>query len=1035
MALAALVLAAAIAAANLPLELLPALESAQLTVETVYPGLGARDVRTALTAPVEDALSAVKGLARMRSVSRDGASLVTLDFRWGTQAARAQALVREAVDGIYPSLPQGAAKPLVRTADSVNQAHIIIAVTARDAGGSTPEMRAFERDFAEYEMRTRLRRIPGVGSVILSGGGRREVKVAVDIERARGRGLDVNAMASMLSAETADIPAGSAKEDGREIIVVSSGKPKSADEIARLNFASENGPFTLSDVASVTMSAAKPLSVWAFNGRQSTALEVWRQPGSDPVKLSAEVRRAVMDAAAAFERDVDVQIVYDGAPAIVENLRSLIISAAIGAACVLFLLYIFLRNIRVSILSALSIPVSAAASLTALIAGGRSLNGMSLSGLALGIGLVSDTAVVILDALRRAFEKNKETAGSACVSDSDTQDNVSKLYIQKKITNAAAALSGSSFGGTATTVIVFVPVLFLPGPLGALFGDLALSLVASVTAGWLYAQLALPSLFALLRLPDGGRIMRSAAGRRTSPLFFVDALYARMLARALKNPGKVLLAAAAFSAMGAALLALRPVTFRAEDGISELEARVMYAAGTPPARIGEESERLQQALLELPVVENVIARAGAEAEDAGRRAEFGYAPEELRILCVLKKGAAANVSKEMIQEMLHKETAAGIMSEEISVSTPSDAAQKALGLLSGRRLAVKADEPEAARERAAAFAAELRAKASGFLRDDVLTADNSREEIRIIPRREAAAALNLSSTRIAEASGYISEGIITGEMEIDGRPVDIHLAGKRNSEPPELNAISSQTLTALPVFAGNGGKSVRLGTVARIERGRAPRSLARLDRSDVLFITPQAKSGMEKQLSAVIHQLLNDTQDVKDENESVFKRYSTALILTVILVLILLYMTMAAQFESFLLPLIFMLSIVFSLAGAGPALTLAGRPLDSGAVLALVVLFGLVVNNGIVLYETAEQKLKDGFNIVKAVSTGAKERFRPVLITTLTTAIALLPLAFNPAARSQQGMAFAMLGGVLTGTALTLFAMPPVFIWYFRRTA
>jgi multidrug efflux pump subunit AcrB len=447
----------------------------------------------------------------------------------------------------------------------------------------------------------RRRRVSGVGAVILSGGERREIEVAVDIERARGRGLDLNALASMLSAETADIPAGSAKEDGREVIIVSSGKPKSVDEIARLNFASESGPFMLGDVAAVKMSAAKPQSIWTFNGRQSTALEVWRQAESDPVKLSADVRRAVEEAARIFDRDVEIQVVYDGAPAIVENLRSLVISAVLGAVCVFFLLYIFLRNIRISILAAFSIPLAAAASLTVLGICGRTLNGMSLSGIALGVGLVSDTAVVILDALSRAFKNTDEVSAGGITS------CVSKLYIHEKITETAASLSGSSFGGTATTIIVFVPVLFLPGPLGALFGDLALSIAASVTAGWLYAQLAVPSLFVLFQEARQSRRVKSTAGEAPPgkmpprlPLF--DALYGKALMRALEKPVWALAAAAVFSVTGAALLVLRPVTFRAEDSVRELDARIMYAAGTELRRIGEESERLQTALMELPCI-------------------------------------------------------------------------------------------------------------------------------------------------------------------------------------------------------------------------------------------------------------------------------------------------------------------------------------------------------------------------------------------------------------------------------------------------
>jgi multidrug efflux pump subunit AcrB len=584
-----------------------------------------------------------------------------------------------------------------------------------------------------------------------------------------------------------------------------------------------------------------------------------------------------------------------------------------------------------------------------------------------------------------------------------------------RVVEAAAGLSASSFGGTATTVIVFVPVLFLPGLLGALFGDLAISLIASVTAGWLYAQLALPSLF-LLCAPAGGRSV---------PFPALEAVYARALERVMRRPRRAALVAAAVSLAGGALLAGRPFVFRAEAAARELVARVEYPAGTELAFIGREAARLGAALNGLACVQSVFGRAGAEEEDAARRADAAYTPETLTLRCVLKKSARGEDAAGAVRECLAREAEGAPV---VSVDMPEDAVQTMLGLSAARRLVVKAGEPDVAAARAAAWCASLREEAAGFFQAAVRVPAGGRQALRLVPRREAAAQAGLSAARIAEAAASVTEGFVASEMTIEGRPVDIRLLGA----PPETPARApAAAIEAIPV--SGGAQAVSLGTVARLERCETPRVLPRQDRSDVVYIIPYAARGGEKKLNAVINKMTQKTRYVRGEDESFFKRYGVSLLVTLALVLALLYMVMGAQFESFALPLIFMLTIPFSLAGTGPALFLAGKPVDSGAILALVVLFGLVVNNGIVLYETSERHRSGGLAPDEAVKKGARERFRAVLTTTLTTVVVLLPLAFSPLARAEGAMALAMLGGCLAGTALTVFALPPVFARYFAR--
>jgi HAE1 family hydrophobic/amphiphilic exporter-1 len=293
-----------------------------------------------------------------------------------------------------------------------------------------------------------------------------------------------------------------------------------------------------------------------------------------------------------------------------------------------------------------------------------------------------------------------------------------------------------------------------------------------------------------------------------------------------------------------------------------------------------------------------------------------------------------------------------------------------------------------------------------------------------VPDREAAAHAGLSVVETARALYAAAEGIGAGELELEGRSLEM-----------KVSALELPALEALPVALSERGP-LFLGSLAGIEYREAPAALARLDRSDVRYIDVSSPPGRENALSRFIAELCAEGREkgFLRSDESVFSRYRNSLVLTVVLVVLLLYLTMGAEFESLTLPLVLLLAIPFSLAGAGPALFICGAKLDSSSILALMVLFGLSVNGGMVLYELALEKYHRGIDPAIAVFEAAAERFRPVAATALTTVFALLPMVVGPLGAREKSMAAAMLGGIIASTALTLFALPPVLIRFLRRS-
>jgi multidrug efflux pump subunit AcrB len=1018
MIMAALLLAALLSLAGIPLDRLPEIGTPQVTVETSYPGMGAAELRQMVTIPLEDALSPVKGLEGMRSLSRDGSSVILLSFRWGTGADHAAALVREAVDTVYPSLNEGVEKPLVISGGSAGPVHAVIAV--RSLSGD----RVFERNLAEYEIKARLRRLEGTGTVVLSGGEVPEFHISLDNPRIAARGFNIGGLARLVAGETTDVSGGIAREGDRDLVVVSSGRPASAEELSVLPLPSPGADFRLDEVGVLSREGARKKSLFIYDNREAVALEIYRRPGTDPVKLSRDIKRLLRETGPLFAGDAELILLYDGAGEIIRDLKNLFLSVLLAALAVGATLMVFLGRIRYSLLAGLSIPLSASAAVILLALTGRSLNAMSLGGLGLGIGLVSDTGVIVLNLL---VKEARLREGSPLTP--------------AALAGAAASVSASNMAGTITTAVVFVPVLFLPGPLGILYGDLALSLVASIGAAWVYAQFGLPPLFKLLY--GGGEAGRKKQGgghegalpERKSPLpRRPESFYAPFLKKALRRPLPLVLGALVLSGLGALLILQRPPVFLNPSGIREIEVDLDFPPLSTPEGALAEALNISGLLSEIPGVGDFYGRMGAEEEDRFRRSDPGFSRERLHFRCFLAQGAGGPETLEEIRKALEGHTAL-----PFSAGFPREQTEILLGLDAGGILAVRGNSREEAAARGEAAAERLKtlleASAPGNAGGRVIRSPSgTRPELRVIPDREAMAHAGVSVMDLAETLYASTEGIITGHLEIEGRPLEVRLLG--NGKTP---------LEALPIGLSPAGedasapRTLFLGSLCRIERRESETAYARQDRSDVVYLTLSLPGGAGA--SGLIKEFLKEgtargnLEGLSRAGESALLKYRNVLILTLLLVTALLYLTLGAQFESFLLPLILLLSIPFSLAGAGPALFLSGSSLDSGAALALAVLFGLSVNNGILLYEVSQEKYRAGLAPGPAVFTGSLERLKSVLITTITTLIGLIPMSISALGGSQSSMARTMLGGVLASSFLSLFVLPPVFIPFLKRTA
>ena len=1022
MALAALLLAGGIALSVLPVDSLPELQVPRVQISARYPGLAARDIRSVLTIPIEDALASVRSLQRIRSVSRDGETVIVLDFAWGTDPEEASVLVREAVDGVYPQLPEGIQRPVVLPGDSEGEPLAIIGIRSRT------EEAQFARHVAEYELRSRFRRIGDIGTVLLVGGQKQEVRIQLDAQRSFPRGLGAAGFAELVGSEWADVSAGSAREGDQELVIVSAGRPTQLDELARRILPARSGPVYPAELGQVSLEYRDRESLFVADGREAVALELYRRPRSNPLSVARQVRQTLEEAQRDLGRDVDLFLVYDGSESTRRGLLSLGRSALFGALAVVLALFFFIRSARGSLLTLLSLPVSAAASCAALALAGKSLNSMSLGGLALGIGLVSDTSVIILELMERYFGPGSHP-GAVMPADSAVVSPVGAAQVGAAQAGAAqdrplrpqaealaelvASVAASSLGSTLTTVIVFVPILFLPGPLGQLFADLSITLVAAVAAGWAYAQFALPSLYRLWWRPSQAKPHPPVLARLVS-------IYRRLLRYSFRHPFQVLVTASMAVLMGTALLVSRPARFTPTEGAEQLELQLAFAPGTRLDEMVKHGEALSRLAKTLPAVDTVFGRSGAEAEDILHRASPDYRRELLTLRCILKRGASAGDTMVALEKTVQTYLAAeGPAELGVRIAYPRDRIEGVLGLSSAYTLVLKGENPETLQASLERTLSELEKRNPGS--QFTSRPSGERPELTIRLKRDMAATAQISAMAVARTLQASTEGLAASRMELEGRPIDIRIMAQLDETHPLAD------LEQLPVNEG-GTAPIYLGSIASLERNRGPAAVARLDRSDVAYIDGTPAPGKAKQLAQSLQTASTELAGLSYSDESAFSQYQKSLLFTVLLVILLLYFYLAAQFESYGIPVLLMVGILFSLSGAGPALVLVGAGLDSGSVIGLVVLFGLAVNNAIILYEVSQERIEGGAPRLFAVYRGAAERLIPVLTTTATTLLALLPVIISPMEATQRSMSAAMFGGVAASTLFTLLAIPPLLV-------
>lgn len=1046
MAAVAAVVFGLVSLGRLDVGLLPEIRYPTITVQTEMEGSAPVDVENLVTRPLEEAVGVVPGLRQVHSVSQAGLSQITLEFDWGTAMDYAGLDVREKIDRIR--LPDDASLPVLLKYDPALDPVLRIGLW-----GNAPLARM--RTVAEEVLKTEIEAVQGVAAARVSGGFEEEIQVLVDEGRLAALGLDIAGVEQALARQHVNASGGRLRDRGAEYIVRTLRRFENLDDLRDVSIGRiGDRAVRLGEVATVLRTHKERTDITHVDGRESVEVAVFKEGDANVVETARRVRETLARVGQRLPSQMQQEVLYDQSVYISQAVSEVRSNALVGGLLAVGVLFVFLRDIRATLVIGLAIPLSIVATFILMHTRGVSLNVMSLGGLALGVGMLVDNSIVVLEAIQRRRE----------YGDGGLDPRASAAA-------GAGEVSGAVTASTLTTVAVFVPIVFVVvGIAGQVFRDQALTvtfalfvsllvsltftpMAASLGAGrahneglgwrdrwrprrsqpWRWRRiLAEIGHFVGIGLPLSCVWFVSRLGRVLSwlvvTLFWplttlherlwprVESGYARLLRGALRVRPLVLLVVVAV-AVGAWFVAQRlGAELVPPLAQGSLTMQLELAEGTPLDRTDRVCGDLERQLAGLDGVTRVAAEVGISRESGGGASRHKENRAEVHLQL-----ASSDPALEARVLARARALAASGPSMRLEVRRPA-----LLNLSAPVQVDVYGHNLDALQRGADAVAAVLRGVPD--LRDVRQAMVPGSPEIRISFDRDKLALMGLEQDAVANTIRTKVGGVVPGRLRDGERHLDIRLQGRADQR---------STLTAVQdlVVAERDGITVPLAAVATLIEARGPAEIHRLGGRRAALVTADLAG---RDLASVSSDITRDlrglalpagvTATLGGQNREMARSFRS-LQMAALLAVFLVYLVMASQFESLIHPLIIMVTVPVALAGAVYGLAILGRPLSVFAVIGAIMLAGIVVNNGIVLVDRMNQLRRQGSDVHGAALQAGRERLRPILMTTATTVLGLSPMALGlgEGAELRAPLAVTVIGGLILATGLTLLAVPVLY--------
>ncbi|GHV62275.1 acriflavin resistance protein [Spirochaetia bacterium] len=976
----------------IPVDFLPALSSRNLLVAAEYPGISAADMRSMVTIPLEDAFASLRGLKSASSVSRDGLSLLSLELHWGQDIDMALTESRELIDLCYETLPSGCAKPTVLRNDAARKDTLTIALIPLDG-----DLR-YGRHIAETDIKSRFQRLSGIAQVTVSGGEKEEIQVRFRRSELESRRLTLQSAADIISSSNFEYPAGTIREGERELSVKTSGLYTSLEEIKNTPLAyNEGGLLRVADIADTVRTGAEGESFFLYNGLECIRIGIQKKVEASPLGVTRLAKEEIEMLKNIYGAWYEFEIISNTADSIVESLVSLIFSALAALLAAGIVVYVFLKSIRFSIIIALIIPISAAFSILALSVCGETLNTMSLSGIAIGIGMVIDSGTVVIENIQRALS-------SAGDDHNDNPRPSGKALPEKPvpaeiITNAANGVALSNFGSALSTVIVFIPVFFIGGLLGELFSGMAIAIIASISASCVLSFTYVPALCMITR---EGKEKRKGTG---AFIGLAEKKYASLLEKIFVRKRYVFIPLGVCLIAGFISLAFIRYQLLPEIRTKNIRWEISFPPDTGLPAMLRQAQEITASLQQEPYINSIEIAGGLEHDDCPTLAQPGEYGEKLRITASLKIPADEGV--ERIRALFEGSPFSPVFNKQ------QDTLSQLLEIAADTGI-LRADSPE----RLAMLTEDLAEKGAEII--PRLT----RSESVFTPDRLAGARFSVSAQYMAAAARDALEGVFAVSYYEKGREIPLRVLFRSE----DIASIEDLKNTLVPLAEDQVPLRI-LGSISGETREQVLYRYNRRDAKEIRLPVSENKKSADLTKANLI--LVNEMEgcDLVSPGAVELKEMIHSGLLLIMVTILLLYLTMGAQFESFVIPLLLLISIPPAFSGAFLFLLISNNSLDINSIIALIILFGISINNSILLYESCiGQKTMGGEINRTSIIDSCRNKLQAILITNTTTIIALIPFAIDPLhINAQASLSIAVIGGLLFSTILVLTVVPVCF--------
>ncbi|HLP59579.1 MAG TPA: efflux RND transporter permease subunit [Candidatus Deferrimicrobium sp.] len=995
---------------RLGLDMLPDMEAPYISVITTYSGVASEDIEQNVTRPLEQWVSTVSGVKDIKSISQEGMSALMVEFESGTNLDFAAQDIRDKIGMFEQLLPEGASNPMVIKFNFADMPIMMYGIT-----GGKRDLKAL-KNYIDTEVATRLERIDGVASAIVVSPEEAEILVNVDKGKLEARGLSIRQVEGAIQASNINLPSGYLTENHKEYLIRTLGQFETVGEIKDIVVgAGQRGePIFLRDIAGVVETAKEVRNLVRINGTKGVMMIITKSSGANTVLVADAVKEMLAKIKPTLDKDLSFNVALDFSRIIKIMASQSSDDILYGGILAMLLILLFLRNIRPTLAIGITIPLSILTSFIALYMVNYTLNLITIGGLALGVGMLVDNAVVVIESIYRHLEEGKAPREAASIGTSEV----------------GLAISGS----TLTTIAVFFPMMFATGVSGTFSRGLAVSVSIPLLASLFIALTIIPLLaswlFSVGKKEKPGQLAYVTLGSQQFMKF--QNFYKQLLIKSLKKRKTVLLSVLLVFILSVIIAFLLGAEFMPKSDSAMIFIKLKMPVGTSLEETDRVMKQVEAQSLKDKHVLSTMVSIGLNEENAHDSAS-GFNPAgsyEGIVWSYLTTKSQRNISDQEILEQWRQyfpELKEGKM-QFIDIASMSMMGNTSSSPI---ELNIFGKDLKKLKEIAARVRSDI-VTVPG-IRDVEISLQESKPEIELRIKKEEASKLGLTPYDISRQVQTFTIGTVVSRIMLGGEEKDIRV---RLSLQDRNN---TEALKKLPIVTPQGAK-VYLSQVADFQQAFGA---VKIDRENQVRKVSVTANYISRDLKDIINDIskriaaITDTLPegyftqiggaYKDMQES-YKTMAFALLLSLVLV----YAVMASQFESFKYPFIIMFTIPLGLIGVVFSLLISGKNISLPAIMGFIMLGGIVVNNGIVMVDYINQLIGRGINKFDAVVDGAAVRLRPVLITSLTTIIGMFPMAISSSEGSEMRspMAIALMGGLTAATFLTLFIVPIIYSYF-----